>query len=179
MAGIGAQRSRLRRGCLSRQAVTSRARLTPRTGRTRVHARRGCLRKGAILHAAGRALLAARSRSETSRAWSRREFSLFVKPEVSFLASVTLACRALRKSARDCSVADRRRQCLCRARCPANWAALVRLAQRSSTEFVSYRVSSNLRVILMGRAPSGVKLTTTITITVSRPAFRNMFCHSR
>ena len=36
-----------------------------------------------------------------------------------------VACRRLsriRKSARDCTVADRRGQCLCRARCKANWA---------------------------------------------------------
>ena len=43
--------------------------------------------------------------------------------------NLTWVVTALRKSARDCSVADRRGHRLCRARCPANWAALLRLAR--------------------------------------------------
>ena len=39
--------------------------------------------------------------------------------------NLTSVVTALRKSARDCSVADRRGRCLCRAGCPANWAPLL------------------------------------------------------
>lgn len=63
--------------------------------------------------------------------------SAFVEGKVSFLADTTLVSGAWRKSARDCTIADRRDQCPRRARCPANGAARLRLARSSRDQRVS------------------------------------------